>query len=216
MGLSCDLILLHEDGEKIEESFSTPNLKMVKYLHNVSVVHCRNSEAHDFIDSYLAKQTDYYWIPGGGHMAVAIDGYADVAKEILSEDTVYDAIFLPCGTGTTQAGLIYGLDDKIPVYGITVARSVDRCKDVIDDLLQCRDYVATDGEISVLPCNIPYGAKSKEVDRMIGELLRKDGIHLDPIYNGKAFLEMVRFLKNNTTLKKVLYINTGGQPNIFA
>lgn len=214
LGIACDLILLYE-GDNYDD-FSSPNLKMIRHCENVNVIHCKTIEAHDFIDNYLNNQKDYYWIPGGGHTTNAVNGYAEVAEQILLQKCVnYDAIFLPCGTGTTQAGMICGMANSIPVYGITVARSVDKCMNTISTILQSYGYKTKDKEIRVLPCSVGYGKVTKEVDDIIRAVLKTDGIHLDPIYNAKSFLYMTRYLEKHINLKTVLYINTGGQPNTF-
>lgn len=214
--IGCDLILLHEEGESFDSSYMTPNLKMIKCCKRINIVHCRADEAHDFIEDYLAKQNDYYWVAGGGHTQHAIYGYVEVAQRILHKDVKFDAVFLPCGTGTTMAGMIYGMKAQIPVYGITVARSVERCKDVITDLLNLNGYVPNDMEVNVLPCSIHYGERTVEIDEIIGRLLCSDGICLDPIYNAKSFLGMTAYIRQHSELSNILYINTGGQPNIFA
>lgn len=216
LGIGCDLIILH-DEDNFDKDFLTPNMKMIRLCKNVKIVHCKTNEAHEFIDEYLKKQRNYYWIPGGGHTANAIHGYSDVAEYILlQKDIAFDAIFLPCGTGTTMAGMLYGMKKKIPVYGITVARSAERCEEAIKELLDINGYILKEDEIKVLPCNIRYGENTTEVEETISRLLHSDGIYLDPIYNAKSFLETVRYIEGQRSWKNVLYINTGGQPNIFA
>ena len=165
-------------------------------------------------------------------MKIAVQGYVDAGREIQEQigKTAIDAVFVPCGTGTTQAGLILGLN--APVYGITVARDVERCKKEIASLLlngksDCksnggsyesfRECSKSDGneEINVLPNLIQYGAKDERINEIITALVRSDGIFLDPVYNAKSFLAMVEFVKNRN-MNNVVYVNTGGYPNIFA
>lgn len=220
MGIACDLIILYEKEE--ENGIISPNLKLVKYCGDVHVEYCSTEAAHDFIDEYLCGQEEagckYYWIPGGGHIGLAARGYADAAGEILEQlsGISVDAFFLPCGTGTTQAGLIAGTGGKIPVYGVTVARSVERCRSEITALL--REMGKTDineDDIHVLQSDIRYGENSAELNEMISCLVKSDGIFLDPIYNAKSFLEMTRYIGIHPEIKTAVYINTGGTPNLF-
>lgn len=161
----------------------------------------------------MARQLNYYWIPGGAHTSVAIRGYIDAVQEIMnyfSNSLEGMAMFVPCGTGTTQAGIIAGINGLMPVYGVSVARNVARCKQEISALLGINETL-----INVLPSSIKYGAKDKAVDDMISKLVQSDGVFLDPIYNAKSFLAMIDFIKKNQDITKAIYINTGGYPNIF-
>ena len=140
LGISADLIVLLKKNQKI---YDKANFKLINHHKDINLIKCFEDEAHDFIEFYLEKQNkiqkDFLWIPGGGHMPEAAFGYIDAAKEIYNQlksiACKIDAIFLPTGTGTTQAGLIYGLSGKIPIYGVTVARSIERCKSEILNLL---------------------------------------------------------------------------------
>lgn len=69
--------------------------------------------------------------------------------------------------------------------------------------------------IIVLPNSIAYGERSNKIDDVIGELIKSDGIFLDPVYNAKTFLAMVQYLKNNPHIQKAVYVNTGGFPNLL-
>ena len=61
---------------------------------------------------------------------------------------------------------------------------------------------------------IGYGILTEEIKNVIHSVAQTDGIYIDPVYNAKAFHVMCRFLSEHD-LKKVLYLNTGGTPNLF-
>lgn len=219
LGIDCDLIILRDS----EEAIIGGNYKLLQQLKGIHLEYCNTDEAHDFIDSYQAKQEsegiNYLWVPGGGHMVEAAYGYRDAANEILRQQKAlgvhFDAVFLPCGTGTTQAGLIMGLKDSdIDVIGLTVARPVERCKSVITNMLQKTVNTPEEWNVNVLESKIPYGQTSEEVNETTKALAQKDGLFLDPVYNAKSFWGMTEYLKDNH-YKNVLYLNTGGTPNIF-
>lgn len=226
LNVECDIIVL---DEKVNEEKKGGNATLLEY-YDANIIHCSLEEASKFIDEYQEKLRkegiSFLWIPGGGHIPEASFAYVDVAKEIKKQmreqGEYFDAIFLPCGTGTTQAGLIYGMSDTIvEVYGITVSRTVDRCEKEIEDTLIQMKKLDTCNEdikykINVLKgLDIKYGEVNDEIGEIIKEVAISDGIFLDPIYNAKAFGGMVDFLKDKKNYKKVLYINTGGLPNIF-
>lgn len=219
LGIDCDLIILRDS----EEATIGGNYKLLQQLKGIHLEYCNTDEAHEFIDSYQAKQEsegiNYLWVPGGGHLVEAAYGYRDAANEILRQQKAlgvqFDAVFLPCGTGTTQAGLIMGLKDTdIDVIGLTVARPVERCKTVITNMLHKTITTPEKWNVNVLESKIPYGQTSDEVIETTKVLAQKDGLFLDPVYNAKSFWGMTEYLKENH-YKNVLYLNTGGTPNIF-
>lgn len=224
LGIDCDLIILDDSNDYNVNG----NLKLISNF-NANIILCEYDKAHDFIDSYQDKlkknNVNYLWIPGGGHMAQAAFGYVDASEEIkkqlMDNNCKIDAIFLPCGTGTTQAGLVYGFADMdIDIIGITVARSTERCLKEIDEIL--RQMQTIEGKLfNNYKYNVidndgtKYGKQSESCKAVARELANLDGIFLDPIYNAKAFDGMLRYIKKTSKYKNVLYINTGGTPNIF-
>lgn len=228
LNIDCDLIIL-TDETSLKKQY-TPNLRLVAYYPCVHVEYCPIEKAHDFIDVYLTKQKDAgintYWIPGGGHLAIAVQGYVDAGREIVSQldnlGVVAEAAFVPCGTGTTQAGLISSMYNRMSVYGITVARSVERCRKEIGSLIMDAnsakdiDMVNINSLIHILPNQIVYGKKDKQIDETIKALIESDGVFLDPVYNAKSFRQMINFLEEHTEIKTAVYVNTGGYQNLFA
>lgn len=223
LDVDADLIVLTEDGRMQ----ASPNLELAKLYGNVTIIPCKTKDAHDFIDEYLAAQdkkgVKYYWISGGGQNSISPLGYVDAGKEIIRQlndlNVEIDAAFVPCGTGTTQTGLICSIKE-FPLYGITVARTVDRCINVISDLLEKMSVLGYADmsyaeRIHVISSNKQYGIIDEDIRRIIITVLKTDGLLLDPIYNAKSFLGMTQFLNQNSGINNVLYINTGGTPNIF-
>ena len=223
LGIACDLIILTEDNE----SRKSGNFTLISHLDNVELVYCRTSEAHDFIDSFLASQKlcNYLWVPGGGHMKESALSYVEVAEEIQMHekelDVHFDAVFLPCGTGTTMAGLVFGLQNcNTDVVGVSVARPIDRCLIKFNNLfneLALGKSDASEKKIygNVISSAIPYGTQSELISSIIKNVAITDGFFLDPIYNAKSFLRMSEYLNSSDKYKNVLYLNTGGSPNLF-
>lgn len=82
--VKCDLIVLTTNKNN---KISNGNGKLISY-YGANVIYCAEENAHEFIDEYLEhetkKQINYFWIPGGGHMAEAGFGYVDAFNEIRS------------------------------------------------------------------------------------------------------------------------------------
>ena len=69
--------------------------------------------------------------------------------------------------------------------------------------------------LTVIRDDRDYGRITPEITEIIKEVAKSDGIFLDPVYNARAFLGMLNYLHQNPNLDNVLYLNTGGQPNLF-
>lgn len=200
LGLPCDLIVLHNDEEF--GGGGSGNSILIDLL-NANIHPCPLSKAHDFIDEFLESKANEnaFFVPGGGHLPEGALGYTDAMRSIAREAPVhFDAIFLPTGTGTTHAGLLYGakrLNYGCDIIGVTVARDTKRCNTVIAKLLgemnnmESTYYEFADGEIVVLSNeSIPYGHICSTVLETMEMLARVDGIPVDPIYNAKSFWRM--------------------------
>lgn len=226
LNVECDLIILDEN-----ENYSDTggNFDLLHYLP-VNLVYCPLDKAHDFIDEYKSRLdclgVNYLWIPGGGHLPEASFGYVDAAKEIKKQmsffNISFDAIFLPCGTGTTQAGLIYEFKNNVDIYGISVARTSVLCqKEIlwsIDQMESISNEKKSKYNVNVIHNqNEKYGFLSDTIKDTIRCIAKSDGIFLDPVYNARAFCGMLNFLEDSACCKykNILYINTGGQPNLF-
>lgn len=234
--LECDIIILLDRNDKniALENQHEGNSSLLG-LFNTNRYYCYRDEAYNYISNHLELQQkqkkDYYFVPGGGHTALGALGYIDALKEIVEQcknnNIEVDAIFLPTGTGTTQAGLIYGkklLNFSGNIFGITVARSASRCKheifNILNELNRILDSTIqfTTEDIVVLEDYMkPYGQIDNEIIGTIKELAASDAVLLDPIYNGKAFAAMKKMLIQNQfeEYRNILYLNTGGLPNIF-
>jgi len=227
--IPCDLIILED---KIEESIAEGN-ELLATLYNANIHFCPSNEAHEYIDSHLCnlkKQGEKaLFIPGGGHTVDGANGYVLAVDEIIDQTRGLDidCIFLPTGTGTTQAGLIFGSKLRnwdVKIIGVSVARSPERCKKEIRSLLNelnkryDTEFSFNDDDIEVIDnSEKPYGAIDKDIVDTIRAVAKSDGIVLDPIYNAKTFWKTERMIKDKeySSCKNILYLNTGGTPNIF-
>ncbi|WP_420177130.1 1-aminocyclopropane-1-carboxylate deaminase/D-cysteine desulfhydrase [Kerstersia gyiorum] len=164
-------------------------------------------------------------IPGGGHCLDGALAYADAVEEIPEEP---DYIFLASGTGTTQAGLMAGLDRQqwnTKVIGISVARKADRGKKIIHE-----SYIEARSHLKIQNSNERevffddswtfggYEKHSPELIQLIKDLARQTGIILDPTYTAKAFFGMISMIKSSPTFqsKKILFLHTGGLMNLLS
>lgn len=229
-GLVCDIITI-QDNNRVE-TLVDGNSLLMDFI-GVKRYVCSSENAKEYIDNHLNIQemqgVNYYFVPGGGHTPIAAMAYSDIMNEILiqseSLNVNFDAVFLPTGTGTTQAGLVHG-KDKFKfggvIYGVTVARKPERCKKEVINMLNglgkigSHDKLYEESGINILENGgIEYGEVNSRIINIMKDLAKSDGILLDPIYNAKSFYAMIKYLIENNNYTNVLYLNTGGIPNIF-
>lgn len=160
-------------------------------------------------------------VPNGGHTPGAVRAYAQVIDETLGElekrKISPETIYLPCASGTTQAGILCGAARRKlpPVKSFAVANTPAKAEKGISRLIRSateylpQDFVAD--SVSVYDCGKnDYGHPDEELLALRLKIFEQDGIRLDPVYNSNAFYGMVRELMKTRGTGDVLYINTGG------
>ena len=167
---------------------------------------------------------------GVGNEVVPVQAYFRVYKEIemyqKKSGVSFDYIFLPCGTGMTQAGLLCGVSNSnslTTIVGISTARAMETEKDILRRFINkfCEKKLLSlvdDSKIIVddsVNCG-GYGRFDVNIEDVIDKIYKKYGIPLDPVYTGKAFWGMLNYIKKNKiSRKKILFLHTGGTPLFF-
>ena len=233
-GIECHIVCpMDEDGGR-EETF---NQKLVG--HCDAIFHyCTKSEVSKTVSSVIVecrnKGLNPYYINGDqygkGNEGVPVRAYTKTFQQIYQQSKdmgmVFDYIFLPVGTGMTQAGLLVGqkqVGSCEKIVGISIARSKDIelpilksyvCAGVEDKKLECVE----DTKIQICDeylCG-GYGKYDEDVEKVILNMFTGSGIPLDPTYSGKAFCGMFKYIvAHNITNKNILFLHTGGTPLFF-
>jgi len=150
-----------------------------------------------------------------------VRAYARVIDETLAElegrKIHPTAIYLPCASGTTQAGILCGAVKRSlpPVVSFAVANTTARAEKGISRLIKSASEYLPQGftaeKAVVQDCGKnEYGHPDEELLALREEIFKRDGIELDPTYNINAFYGMVGQLLQTPGTGDVLYINTGG------
>lgn len=165
-----------------------------------------------------------------GHPPLGALGYIIAAKEIVeqleAEELEIDEIFVASGSGSTHAGLLFGLRAlgcSIPVSGVCVRRGADeqaprillRCQEIAE-LLQM-EAVVTNEDVKVLDEFLApgYGQLNPQALQAIEMAAQYEGLMLDPVYTSKTMAAMLDMAKSTDSEKSLLFIHTGGTPALF-
>lgn len=172
-----------------------------------------------------------YIIPFGGSNLPGALGYVDCAIEIVNQfkelnEKVPSYLFLPTGSGGTQAGLVAGfskikVDTK--VIGISVLHKEKIAKEIVENLTnKTIEFIEAESNSKIyIDDNFigqGYGEATDECLEAIKLLAQLEGLFLCPVYGGKAMAGLISHIKTNkiTSNSSVLFIHTGGSPLVYA
>lgn len=228
-GLKCYIISPKEASE------ATFNSKIMEFL-DAEIITVPVKQVSSTIDDTLTKLKEKghnpYFIQGGGHGDIGTKAYIQCYEEILNYERMngdFDYIFLASGTGTTQAGLVLGKlinKSKKTIVGISVARTNPRGRSVVIESAKgyCDnnniqiDEDEINNNVIFLDDYIcgAYGNYNDEILELIKVSFQETGIPLNSTYTGKALYGMREYIsKEKIVNKKILFINTGGEPLFF-
>lgn len=183
------------------------------------------------IYQYSSKGYNPYYIWGGGHTheggLAYIEAIGDLKTYSKQNNWEPDYIFHASGTGSTQSGILAGLDKynfkNTKVIGISVGRKSEPATKIVGDfyLELCEKYqIQTLHRESIVLDDYlmgGYGKFNEELKDLSLNSLRNFGFTLDTCYTGKAFYGMQKFIKeNNIQDKNILFWHTGGILNYLA
>lgn len=147
-----------------------------------------------------------YWLPEGGAQALALKGVAEVVQEI---DIAYDVLCVPCGTGTTLAGLVNEVTDDVKLLGFAALKNAEFLNHDVNVLLpQHRD----NWQINL---DYHFGGFAKtnaELLTFIKRFETSTQIPLEPVYTGKMLYGIYDLIQNQVfqSPQRIIALHTGG------
>jgi D-cysteine desulfhydrase family pyridoxal phosphate-dependent enzyme len=183
-------------------------------------------------DEFKAKGQKPYIIPAGASVPSTVPGYALAMEELVNQfreiGEKIDYVVCACGTGGTQAGLIFGaklLDVTAKILGASVFASKAGASKTVAQLVNGSARLL-DIDLSIVPEDVAvfddyikegYGVLNKDVTDAIKLVAETEGIFLDPVYTGKAMVMLIDLIKKGYFKKddNVVFFHTGGLPALF-
>lgn len=157
---------------------------------------------------YFFNDPQAFFIDEGGASVQAASGCSELVAELPEQ---YDHLFCACGTGTTAAGVINGLDNNnLPTqfHAVPVFKNADWMRQEIEKyLLKEASFISH--------TNYDFGGYAKTTPELIGfiqKFVAATGILIDPVYTGKMLFAIYDLAQKNYFLpgSKILAIHTGG------
>lgn len=151
-------------------------------------------------------ESGQYWLPEGGAQSLALQGVAELVREI---EQPYDIICAPCGTGTTLAGIIDAVPGQVFVQGFAALKNAGFLMADIEHLLERPN---THWQINL---DYHFGGFAKapgELFNFMRAFELKTAIPLEPIYTGKMLYALYDLMAKNHFKpgQRIIAVHTGG------
>ena len=191
------------------------------------------------VDEEKAAGKRPYLVPIGGSCVegamkrpLGAMGYADAFVELVEQAEEHglriDTVVHASGSAGTQAGLVAAAKAVAPdvrIVGISVVSKADALRDYVKTIAsQLLETLAIDAEIEdddiiALDDYLDpgYAVLTPEISHAIAALARSEGLVLDPVYTGKAWLGLLDLMQRGfiAAEENVVFIHTGGTAALF-
>jgi len=230
--MKCTLVL---HGSKEEFEKQSGNAKIMR-LSGAEIIFVEEANQigkamDDAMNQYENSGFKPYYIWGGGHTLEGGLAYIEAISELKDYCNEHnwspDYIFHASGTGSTQSGILAGLDkyvfENTKVIGISVGRKSEPATKIVDEFYKelCDHYnIDCSNRESIVLDNYlmgGYGQFNNELKELSLNSIKEYGFTLDTCYSGKAFYGMLDYIKKNKLEEKnILFWHTGGIFNFLA
>jgi 1-aminocyclopropane-1-carboxylate deaminase len=193
-------------GEEIEN-----NTLFLCKLHGMALLFTDRESYRDkpaFFNKYFGDDTEAFFIDEGGASPEGVQGCAELVDELTQP---YDYLFCACGTGTTAAGIINGLQKQglnTQFNAVPVFKNGGFIKDEIDKYLNtpANYQLHTDYHFG------GYAKTDNELITFIKQFVADTGILIEPVYTGKMLYAIYDLAAKNYFKpgSSILAIHTGG------
>ncbi|WAK04095.1 1-aminocyclopropane-1-carboxylate deaminase/D-cysteine desulfhydrase [Methylobacter sp. YRD-M1] len=147
-----------------------------------------------------------YWLPEGGAQALALQGVAELVREI---DMPYDVLCVPCGTGTTLAGIVEAVPESASVIGFAALKNASFLTADVESLLS-RPH--TNWQINLDYHFGGFAQVNAELMNFIAAFELKAPIPLEPVYTGKMLYGLYDLIAKGYFKpgQRIIAVHTGG------
>lgn len=148
-----------------------------------------------------------YMVPEGGSNQLAVDGCKNIVREIEID---FDYITVPCGTGTTLAGIVNELKPHQKAIGFSALKAEDYFEKEIAKWVDEKRL----NHVSI-NYNYHFGGYAKITKTLLDFTSNFEiefGVKLDPIYTGKMMYGLFELIEQNhfEPNTNIVSVHTGG------
>jgi len=156
-------------------------------------------------------------VPEGGANRAGWTGCLDIVPEI---DEPFDALFCPCGTGTTVAGLAASTDRQ--VFGICVLDDAAGIRRRMDSFLQVDGCPEPAGASRIRVEDAytfgGYARSTPALEAFVMDFTALTGVPVEPVYSGKMFYALLDLVRQGRfpSGTNLVALHTGGMQYLVA
>lgn len=187
-------------------------------LHFVDRKTYRRRHDKDYLEELQQQFPDYYIVPEGGSNKLAIPGVSEIITE-LAQQTKFDTLITPVGSGGTLAGLIAG--DELnntahKLLGVAVLKNAEYLEDEIKHLLSTTSITHDKWQLLTQFHRGGYAKFSPNDATRIAEFNQVTGVDFEPVYSGKMILAFIDLLEQGYFSKgeRIVLLHTGGMQGV--
>ncbi|MBL7850496.1 MAG: pyridoxal-phosphate dependent enzyme [Cyclobacteriaceae bacterium] len=178
-------------------------------LEYVSRSDYREKATADFLSRMQSQFGKFYFLPEGGTNELAVQGCHEWGERLIQE-TEFDILCLPVGTGGTMAGILQALREDQQAIGFSVLKNGTFLREEVEGKL-----------ISVVKASwrietrFDFGGYAKATEalwKFMDAQERLNRLPLDPMYTGKTLYGVFELIRSGEIPRAttVLMIHTGG------
>ncbi len=152
---------------------------------------------------------EQYWLPEGGALPLALLGVREIVAEI---DCDYDVLCVPCGSGTTLAGIIGAVPENKRVIGFSALKGGAFLE---HEVLRLAGTNLPDGLQWSINQDYHFGGFARIKPQLLSFIRHFEEINripLEPVYTGKMFYGIYDLISKNyfEPGQRIIAIHTGG------
>ncbi|GAA0811907.1 pyridoxal-phosphate dependent enzyme [Colwellia asteriadis] len=171
----------------------------------------------DFLLELSQQYPNFFIIPEGGSNKLAVEGVSEIIAE-LAQQTQFDTLLTPVGSGGTLAGLIDG-DSQLfetksqhKLLGIAVLKQAEYLSNEIKALLSEQGKTHQNWQLMTQFHRGGYGKFSPEDLTRIIRFNEQSQLTFEPVYSGKMLLALLDLLEQGyfKANERIVLLHTGG------
>lgn len=187
-------------------------------LHFVDRKTYRRRHDSDYLVELQQKFPDYFIVPEGGSNKLAINGVSEVITELIQQ-TEFDTLITPVGSGGTLAGLITGdmiTSTRHKILGVAVLKHGEYLIDEVNALLPLAAKKHDQWQLLTKFHRGGYAKFSAQDSARIIEFNQTTGVDFEPVYSGKMLLAFLDLLEQDyfSEGERIVLLHTGGMQGL--
>jgi len=173
----------------------------------------RNDEY--YLQQLQQQNPDHFIIPEGGSNTLALTGVAEIIDE-LNQQSEFDTLITPVGSGGTLAGLIVGNKSQHNLLGIAVLKQQDYLEQEVKALLPINIQAEKNWRIAHEFHRGGYAKFSLQDAEKIRNFSDTVGIGFEPVYSGKMILALLELIESGYFPEhhRIVLLHTGGMQGL--